>query len=76
MSAGVDYRLLPRWAASQRRQQLARQAIPPGWRSDPRPEAQTANDHWVELIARSQERMDREMIDGSSAIARFPLDDR
>jgi hypothetical protein len=75
-SASVDYRLLPRWAASQRRQQTARQALPQAWRSDPRPEAQAANGHWVELLARSQERMDLQMIDGSCAIAGFPLDDR
>lgn len=75
-SASVDYRLLPRWTASQRRQEKARQALPLTWRTDPRPEAQLAHEYWVGLLARTHERTVNQMIDGSSAIAGFPLDDR
>jgi hypothetical protein len=74
--ASVDYRLLPRWTASQRRQEKARQALPLTRRTDPRPEAQLANEYWVGLLAWEHERTVNQMFDGSSAIAGFPLDDR
>lgn len=75
VSADVDHRLLHRWAASQRRQQAARQALPSTWRKDPRTEAQAANAHWVELLVRAQERTERQRIAAASGTTCLPLDD-
>jgi hypothetical protein len=62
VSASVDYRLVGHWEASQRRQQAARQALPPAWRKDP--------------SADPAEHIEDTIVVGSSAIARFPQDDR
>ncbi len=55
----VDYRLLPHFEANRERYDAARKALPERWRSDPRPEAQEINDVWVDVIARTRERLDR-----------------
>ena len=54
----VDYRLFEHFEASRRRE-AARRALPEHWRTDPRPEAQTMNEHWVSVIAQAAERHDR-----------------
>ena len=46
----VDYRLLDRFEASRQRNEAAWRALPRRWRSDPRPEAQIMNEHWVNVI--------------------------
>lgn len=51
----VDYRLLARFEASRQRHDAARRALPHHWRTDPRPEAQVINDHWVDVMARAAE---------------------
>jgi hypothetical protein len=50
----VDYRLLPRFTASCRRHEDARNGLPESWRSDPRPEVQLLNEIYVELVARAR----------------------
>jgi hypothetical protein len=55
----VDYRLQSRFVASRRRYEAARLALPEGWRSDPRPEAQVINDHWVSVIAETRKHLER-----------------
>ena len=50
----VDYRLLPRFAASRRAHEDARKALPERWRSDPRPEVQHINEIYVALVARTR----------------------
>jgi len=50
----VDYRLLPRFAASCRLHEDARKALPERWRSDPRAEIQTINEIYVALVARTR----------------------
>jgi hypothetical protein len=62
VSASVDYRLVCQWEASQRRQQAARQALPPAWRQGPGADPSEQREHPIVV--------------GSSAIARFPVDDR
>jgi hypothetical protein len=62
VSAGVDYRFVGQWVASQRRQQAARQTLPPAWRKNPSADA--------------HEHVEHPIVVGSSAMARFPLDDR
>ena len=62
VSGSVDYRLVGRWEASRRRQQAAREALPPAWRTL--------------RSADPVERAEHPVVVGSSAIARFPLDDR
>jgi len=54
----VDYRLLPRFEASRKRHEAAWRILPGRWRSDPRPEAQIMNDHWVGMIAAAAARHD------------------
>jgi hypothetical protein len=54
----IDYRLLERFATSCKRHQAARLLLPERWRSDPRPEAQTINEHWVSVIVRASEHRD------------------
>lgn len=51
----VDYRLLARFQASHDRLAAARATLPEHWQSDPRPEAQAMNDHWVNVIAKAAE---------------------
>ena len=51
----VDYRLLARFEASRRRLEAARQALPPHWQADPRPEAQIINEHWVAVMAQAMD---------------------
>jgi hypothetical protein len=63
VSASVDYRLVGHWEASQRRQQAARQALPSAWRKH-HPSADPV------------EHTEHPIVVGSSAITRFPLDDR
>jgi len=55
----VDYRLQEHFAASCRRHDEARRALPARWRSDPRPEAQIINDLWVGVVARAREQIER-----------------
>jgi hypothetical protein len=62
VSASVDYRLVGHWEASKRRQQAARQALPPAWRERP--------------SACPVEHAEHPVVVGSSAITRFPIDDR
>ena len=50
----VDYRLLPRFAASYRRHEDARAGLPERWRLDPRPEVQLLNEIYVGLVARAR----------------------
>ena len=50
----VDYRLLPRFEASYRRHEDARNGLPERWRSDPRPEVQLVNEIYVGLVARAR----------------------
>jgi len=49
----IDYRLLPHFEASRTRHEAARRVLPEHWRTDPRPEAQIINEHWVGVIARA-----------------------
>ena len=62
MSARVDHRLVDYWQASQRRQQAARETLPPAWRRGFRADLKAQTEHPI--------------ADGSSAVAHFPLDDR
>ena len=55
----IDYRLLDRFTTSRQRHEAARLLLPERWRSDPRPEAQTINDHWVSVMVRACEHQDR-----------------
>jgi hypothetical protein len=71
----VDYRLLARFEESHQRYDAARSALPERWRSDPRPEAQMINDHWVSVIAEAREHLDRVSAAGREGASRL-LDDR
>ena len=55
----IDYRLLERFEASRKRHETARLLLPERWRSDPRPEAQTINEHWVRVMVQACEHRDR-----------------
>ncbi len=73
----VDYRLLPRFEASQKRHEAARRALPDRWRDDPRPEAQFINELWVNVIAQAWEQ--HEQLSGHRRIEPaivFSADDR
>ena len=49
----IDYRLLDRFETSRQRHEAARRALPEHWRTDPRPEAQTMNEHWVRVMVQA-----------------------
>jgi len=72
----IDYRLLERFEASRRRFAAARLALPEHWRTDPRPEAQFMNEHWVTVIAEAAEHEDRRAKSLSSSPLAFEVDDR
>ena len=46
----VVTRLLPHWQASWRRERAGR-LLPSTWLADQRPEAQRANDLWIDLLS-------------------------
>ncbi len=71
----IDYRLLERFEASRQRHAAARQLLPAHWQSDPRPEAQTINEHWVSVIVRACEQQD-EVNRSSETLIAFGSDDR
>ena len=55
----IDYRILERFETSRNRHAAARLALPEHWRTDPRPEAQTINEHWVRVMVQACEHRDR-----------------
>ena len=71
----IDYRLLDRFETSRKRHEAARLALPERWRADPRPEAQTINDHWVRVMVRACEHRDR-ISRSSAGLVGFGSDDR
>jgi len=72
----VDYRLLEHFQASWERLEAARRALPEPWRSDARPDVQSANERWVTTVARAREHI--ELLDTSSSARSqiMPIDDR
>jgi hypothetical protein len=72
----VDYRLLPHFLASRKRLEAARRVLPHHWRTDPRPEAQTINEHWVAVIARAAEAKARLSEPGTAGSVMVTIDDR
>ena len=55
----IDYSLLERFETSRRRYEAARLALPEHWRTDPRPEAQVINEHWVSVMVRACDARDK-----------------
>ncbi len=55
----IDYRLLEQFETSRKRHETARLLLPERWRSDPRPEAQTINEHWVRVMVQACEHRDQ-----------------
>jgi hypothetical protein len=70
----VDYRLLGRFEASQRRHQAARRIIPERWRDDPRPVAQIISDQLAGVIVATARHRDGGA--RSAQLPAFPADDR
>jgi hypothetical protein len=71
----VDYRLLPHFEASRTRHEAARRVLPEHWRTDPRPEAQIINEHWVGVIARAAAHQDS-LAAASGRTSEVSVDDR
>ena len=72
----IDYRLLDRFETSRQRHEAARRALPERWRTDPRPEAQTMNEHWVCVMVQACEDQDRLTARFSATPLVFSGDDR
>jgi len=72
----VDYRLLDRFEASRQRHEAARRALPERWRTDPRPEAQTMNEHWVRVMVQACDDHDRLTAPSSATPLVFSNDER
>lgn len=75
-SMSVDYRLLPHFEASRTRHEAARRVLPEHWRSDPRPEAQMINEHWVDVFVRATEARDALSGRSPARTSSFSVDDR
>ena len=72
----VDYRLLDRFETSRQRHEAARSALPEQWRTDPRPEAQFMNEHWVRVMVQACDDHDQHTAHLSATQLRFSGDDR
>ena len=72
----VDYRLLPKWEASQHRHAQTRRALPASWQNDVGSVAQVANESWVRLHVLPKERDGARTETAAALVVRLPLDDR